>query len=172
MANTTKKDAASGSETVAEIFEEKELNLDQKVTVRNIAGWIVGFARKSDFPGDVTIAPRGSVRLSRNEIIAQVQSGNRLFTGIDGNGNHATLIIDDEPTKKEIGIENQIVYSGEALKELFNKKQNAFELGFKELILTRAEKYAAMAYIKSSALNDYSKIRFAENYTGYKLDNV
>ena len=71
MANTTKK-------TVAESVEE--LNLDAKVTVRNIAGWTVGFARIADGYGDVTITPNGSTRLSRNEIISQVQSGNRLFT--------------------------------------------------------------------------------------------
>ena len=56
-----------------------ELNMDQKVTVRNIAGWPVGF-RRIETQGDVMIPKEGTVRLSRSEIIAQIQSGNRLFS--------------------------------------------------------------------------------------------
>ena len=54
--------------------ETKELNLEQKVTVRSIAGWTTGFARRADGIGDITIAPNGSIRLSRNEIIPQTLS--------------------------------------------------------------------------------------------------
>ena len=44
------------------------------------------------------IPKEGTVRLSRSEIIAQIQSGNRLFNGVDSHGSHATLYIEDEPT--------------------------------------------------------------------------
>lgn len=152
--------------------EVKELNLEQKVTVKNIAGWTVGFSRKLDMFGDVVIAPNGSIRLSRNEIIAQAQSGNKLFTGIDGKGNHATLIIDDEPTKEELEFDSQIVYSEKSILDLFKKAQSVFEKEFVNLIRTRAEKYAAMCTIKKNKINDYSKIRFVENYTGYRLENI
>ena len=40
---------------------------------------------------------------------------------------------------------------------------------FQEAIYTRAEKYAAITAIQRLKLNDYDKIRFVENYTGYKL---
>ena len=80
-------------------FETKELNLEQKVTVRNIAGWMTGF-RRIESQGDVTIPQEGTIRLSRSEIIAQVQNGNRLFNGIDERGSHATLYIDDEYTRR------------------------------------------------------------------------
>lgn len=168
MANTTKK-------TVAESVEE--LNLDAKVTVRNIAGWTVGFARIADGYGDVTITPNGSTRLSRNEIISQVQSGNRLFTGVDGKGSHATLIIEDKVTRIEVDFETeseeQVLFSDDKVKRLFElKTQNTFENHFVNEIKTRAEKYAAMQTIKKSQLNDYAKIRFVEKYTGYKLENI
>ena len=71
----------------------KELNLEEKVTVKNIAGWTVGFKR-IESQGDVTIPKEGTVRLTRSEIIAQTQSGNRLFNGTDDRGSHATLYID------------------------------------------------------------------------------
>lgn len=154
---------------------KEELKLDQKVTVRSIAGWNVGFARIEGF-GDLTIAPFGTTRLSRSEIIAQVQNGNRLFTGTDGFGSHPTLIIEDTPTRVELDFESedgskkQLVFSDEKMKSLFALKTlNAFKKNFQEAVYTRAEKYAAITAIQRLKLNDYDKIRFVEDYTGYKL---
>ena len=47
----------------------EELNLEKKVTIKNIAGWEVGFKR-IEGDGDVTLPPNGTSRLSRSEIIA------------------------------------------------------------------------------------------------------
>ena len=161
---------------MAETTEIQELNLDQKVTIRSIAGWTTGFARKYDGIGDVTIPPGGSARLTRNEIIAQVQSGNKLLAGIDGRGSHATLIIEDEPTRIEVEFDSedgkvkQNVYSEEKVKAMFAlKNQKNFESKIRDSIVTRAEKYAIISTTKKLGLNDYGKIRFIEEYTGYKL---
>jgi len=171
MAGTTKKNVTTN---VAE-EEVQELNLDAKVTVKSIAGWFTGFSRIVDGYGDVTITPNGSVRLSRNEIIAQIQSGNRLFNGADDVGSHATLIIEDKPTRIEVGFETvdseQEVFSDAKVIELFKiTAQKTFENKFVDLIRTRAEKYAVMQAISKHGFNDYRKIKFAENYTGFKLD--
>lgn len=157
-------------ETVAGI--EPQLNLEQQVTVRSIAGWTTGFARMITV-GDVSIPKKGAVRLSRNEIISQVHNNNTLFTGVDGKGNHATLIIDDYPTIKEVGFEDAQQFSDELVKKLFSYAQNQFEDEIRKAIVTRAEKYALMISIcKQKDLNDFSKIRFCEKYTGYKMDKV
>lgn len=154
---------------------EQELNLDKKVVVRSIAGWTVGFARLDGF-GDISIAPEGRTSLSRNEIIAQVQSGNKLFAGIDGMGSHATIYIEDAPTRREVDFEStdgktkQVFFSDNAIKKIFDiKSQDAFEEAFKKTIVTRAEKYAASKAIKRLGISDYSKIVFAVDYTGYKI---
>lgn len=160
-------------------FEQpQELNLEQQVTVRSIAGWIVGFARLTSI-GDVTIPKRGAIRLTRNEIISQVQNGNRLFTGVDGLGSHATLYIDDELTRKEVGFDDingagkQDVFTDETVKRLFTTKSiKSFEENVRDSIRTRAEKYALMVSIIRLGLNDYDKIQFSEKYTGFKLDRV
>lgn len=159
---------------VQDNIQPEELNLETKVTVRNIAGWTVGFARRADGYGDITISPKGSVRLSRNEIITQVQNGNKLFSGTDGVGGHATLIIEDAPTRIEVGFENEKnehkVFSDALVDYLFGiESTEEFEMKFKESIRTRAEKYAVIDAIKRLGINDYSKIRFVENYTGYRL---
>lgn len=151
---------------------EEPLNLEQQVTVKSIAGWNTGFARILTI-GDVTIPSKGSIRLSRNEIIFQVHNGNSLFCGIDGRGSHATLIIEDKPTLEEIGFTSENQFSDKAVKELFNiQNQSQFEDELKKRIVTRAEKYALIISIVNQKLNDYSKIRFCESYTGYKVDNV
>lgn len=155
--------------------EYNELDLDKKVTIRSIAPWKTTFPRITEI-GDVVIMPGGTQRLSRNEIIAQHQNGNRLFNGIDGNGSHATLFIDDEATRREIGFDSedgktkQLVFSDELVKKIFDyKSQATFETHFKESFITRAEKYAALEAIKRLKINDYSKIRYVESYTGYRL---
>ena len=107
MARTTNKKAEMPEEIIVDNItatpnEEPQLNLEQQITVTNIAGWIVGFARLMGI-GDVNIPPRGSVRLSINEVISQVQNGNKLFTGIDGFGNHATIVIEDKRVLRELG---------------------------------------------------------------------
>ena len=45
----------------------------------------------------------------------------------------------------------------------------AFEKNLAEIIQTRAEKYAVIQAIKRLKINDYSKIRFVEDYTGFKV---
>lgn len=171
---STTSGAKNTTPVVQENIQPEELNLETKVTVKSIADWTVGFARRADGYGDITIAPKGSVRLSRNEIITQVQNGNKLFAGTDGVGSHPTLIIEDAPTRIEVGFEGedfqQKVFSDELVKKLFKiESTEEFEMKLKESICTRAEKYAVIDAIKRLKINDYSKIRFVENYTGYRL---
>lgn len=165
----TKKDETKPAEKI------EELNLDQKVTLKSIADWETGFARIADGSGDVRIMPRGTVRLSRNEIIAQVQNGNALIGGVDGLGSHATLYIDDKPTRIEVGFEDdkktQLMFTDDLITELFKiKDQDKFVEAFSQSIVTRAEKKAAIRAISEMGLNDYNKIRFIEEYTGYKVN--
>lgn len=154
---------------------EKELNLEQKVTVRSIAPWTTGFQRVETI-GDITIPANGSVRLSRSEIIAQVQNGNVLFTGVDSRGSHATLYIEDKPTRIEVDFDikeekiTQKVITVDAVKKLFEyKTMKTFEEKLKELVLTRAEKHAIANIIRKEKINDHEKVRVVENYTGVSI---
>ena len=165
---------AKNNETV-DVTEVKELNLEQKVTIKNIAGWTVGFKR-IEGDGDVTIPPEGTTRLSRSEIIAQVQNGNRLLTGTDNRGSHATVYTDDAPTRVELDFDipeeniTQQVLTADAVKKLFEyKTMKSFEDKLKQMVVTRAEKYAILQIIKKEKFNDFEKIRAVENYTGFKM---
>lgn len=154
----------------------KELSMETKITVRSLANWTTGFQR-IESTGDVTITPNGTTRLSRGEVISQVQNGNMLFTGIDGVGSHATLYIEDADTREELDFDNkkekkvQKILTPELVAKLFTYKgmSKTFKDKVSEYIVTSAEKSAVMMMIKKGNYNDYEKIRFIENYTGHKM---
>lgn len=153
----------------------KELNLEEKISIKSIAGWTTGFQR-IESTGDVTIPKNGKVRLPRSEVISQVQSGNKLFTGTDGKGSHATLYIDDEPTRLEVEFDSkeenrvQLVLTPDVVEKMFSYKTiKTFKEKLEKVVVTRAEKYALTQIINKLKLNDHEKIRIVENYTGYKI---
>lgn len=148
-------------------IEEEPLALEKKVTVKSIAPWTTGFSRRAEGIGDITVAPKGNIRLSRMEIITQVQDGNKLFAGIDGNGNHATYFIDDAATRKELGFDNQVVFSKKLVEKIFEIKDfETFKRELKKFFVTRAEKSILVETMKELNINDYQKIREVENYIG------
>lgn len=172
MARTTATKTNEAVNKEPEEIREEELNLDKLVTLRSIANWTTGFARKTT-QGDVSIAPKGLIRLTRNEVIAQAQTPNSLITGENGTGDHPTLIIEDEPTRHYLGFDNAKVFSNDVVTELFKiNNQEEFENAVKDAIVTRAEKHSVMTAVLELGLNDYSKIRFLENYTGYRMDRL
>ena len=166
---TTTKKVEEVNPTEEIVVEETPVDLEKKVTVRSIAEWTTGFQR-IETNGDVTIPPNGTVRLSRGEIISQVQNGNLLFTGIDGQGSHATLYIEDKPTRIEADFEtetsSQNVINKERVDDLFAIKSiKDFESTLHSMVITRAEKHAIMGFIRKGNFNDYNKVRAVEDYT-------
>lgn len=152
----------------------EEIRMEDKITLTSIAPWHTGFARILTV-GDVAIAPHGVVRLSREEVLAQGQSGNKLITGIDGMGSHATLYIEDEWTRKELGFDiddkKQTVINKKLVKDMFDKKTlPAFKKAVEENIVTRAEKFSLLSIIKTLKINEYDKIAFCEEYCGAKVN--
>lgn len=154
------------------IKENEEIRLDKKVTVKSIATWSTGSQRKTTM-GDISIPPKGTVLLTREEIIAQAQNGNKLLTGLDGLGSHATWYIDDAYTRSELSFDQdnkkQDVITSDEIKRIFDlKTQKAFEENIKKSVKTRAEMSFLMSEVKNLGINDYNKIAFCIEYTGMK----
>lgn len=152
----------------------EEIRMEDKITVTSIAPWATGFRRILTV-GDVSIAPNGTIRLSREEVLAQGQSNNKLLTGIDGIGSHATLYIEDEWTRKELGFDTdekkQTVINKKLVKDMFDKKTlPAFKKAVEENIVTRAEKFSLLSIIKTLKINEYDKIAFCEEYCGARVN--
>lgn len=154
----------------------ENIRLDQKVTVRSIAPWPTGAARKIT-NGDISIPPMGSVLLTREEIIAQGQNGNVLLTGIDGVGSHATWYIEDAFTRNELSFDTddkkQNCLTQDAIKKIYDlKTKKAFEDNIKKAVVTRAEKFYLLHTLKNLGLNDYSKNAFCEEYCGRRITDI
>lgn len=154
----------------------EEIRLDKKVTVRSIAPWNTGSARKTTV-GDITIPVMGTVLLSREEIIAQGQNGNTLLTGIDGIGSHATWYIEDDYTRNELSFDTdnrkQEFLTQDIIKKIFDlKTKKSFEDNIKKCVVTRAEKYYLLHVIKNLGFNDYSKIAFCEDHCGRRVSEI
>lgn len=152
---------------------EENVKLDEKVTVRSLAQWPTGAKRLLSI-GDIMIQPKGMIQLTREEVIAQVQTGNRLLTGGILGPTHATWYIDDEWTRKECGLETddrkQEFLTKELVRQIFAlKTKKAFEDRITSAIKTDAEKCTLMEFIKELKINDYNRIKFCESYTGVKI---
>lgn len=154
-------------------MEPKEIRLDEKIKIRSIAPWPTGAVRKTT-TGDINVPANGVVYLTREEVIAQGQSGNKLLTGTDGCGSHATWVVEDEYVKNQLDFEvdgrKQQVVDNDTIKKIFElKTMKAFEDNIKKAIVTRAEKVFLIEMIKTLNINDYQKIQFCLSYTGNKL---
>lgn len=153
-----------------------ELNLDEKVVVKNLCAWDLSFPR-IDTSGDVYIVQKGSTRLTRAEIQAQIHANNRMLIGTDGVGSHARIYIDDKPSRVYFGFESedkddkQSILDIAAIKELIAlTPQTKFEKAVKDKVVTQPEKLLLVEEGKKLGLNDFKKIQFIEKYTGYKFE--
>jgi hypothetical protein len=151
-------------------------NLDEKVTIKNLCEWELAFSR-IESPGSVTIPARGINRLPRSEIQAQVFSGNIMFTGNDGKGSHARIYIDDKDTRVLIGFEEegskeeQNVLTPDKVKKILEYKTiDTFKKHVEKEVIHAGEKAMLFEEAKRQKLNDYEKIKFIEEYTGFKFD--
>ena len=144
-----------------------EMKLSEKVTVTNLAPWPVYFSRKLN-NGDVKVPANGSVPLERTEVEAQFYDGNRLLVGSDGHGAHAHLVVDDEEIRKKFEIpEEQQVLSDGLLDKLFAiKSQTEVTRQVDQLVTLDYERHRLIDYIQRKKVNDFAKVRYAEQVAG------
>lgn len=118
------------------------------VLVNNLCSWPLNFRRLAG-QGDIAIPAnaRNFPLLSEEEILSQIQTGNVMFTGTDGMGNHARIqIIDEEMRKKLFGLDGAEVdaptlLNEESVKELLSIRGKAkFNERMAAMVQTDAEK--------------------------------
>ncbi len=155
------------------VKKQPDIRMDDKIPVKSLAPWPTGAARKTSM-GDINMPAKGIVYITREEVIAQAQSGNRLLSGTDGYGSHSTWYLDDEYTRKDLGFESagkpQKFLTIDKVKAIFSESiQTKFEKAVRDNVVTRAEKVFLMDSIKTLNINDYAKIKFCTDYTGNKI---
>lgn len=139
------------------------------VLVNNLCGWPLYFNRATgqgsvEIPANAT----GFPLLSYDEVLAQIQLGNRMFIGTDGMGNHARIQIVDEAQRKalfgleEVETASPVVVSLETVKELLaiRGKQKFYDR-LETMVKTDAEKKMLVELAYKAG---------AEDYEAWKLD--
>ena len=145
------------------------VNMDEKVTLVNLAPWEVAF-NKLESVGHVIIPPKGKVRVTtRSEVMAQVSNNNNLIGGIDELGSHATVYIDDAETRKMLEFDTdskkQMILTKDVVAKIFELKTfSTFKKRIEEYVVTRCEKRNLMDYIKELGINEYDKIVFCQEH--------
>ena len=113
------------------------------VLVNNLCSWPLGFRRLAG-QGDIAIPgkARNFPLLSEEEVLAQIQTGNVMFTG-----NHARIQIVDEAKRKELfglgdaEVSTPILLNEESVKELLAIRSKAkFNEQMEAMVKTDAEK--------------------------------
>ncbi|AVB11820.1 hypothetical protein P8818_14110 [Bacillus velezensis] len=151
-------------------------NLDKKIAIKNLCPWDLYF-RKIDTHGDFRLPANEIRQITAGEVQSQVYDNTSLFTGTDGQGTHAKIYIDDKETRVHLGFETddkddkQEVVTVERIKQILGyKTQKAFEENVQKEILLESEKAQLFDVTKKEKINDYAKIKFIEEYTGFKFD--
>ena len=118
------------------------------VLVTNLCSWPLSFRRLAG-QGDIEISgkARNFPLLSEEEVLAQIQTGNVMFTGTDGMGNHARIQIVDEAKRKELfGLGDDetaapVLLNEESVKQLLAiRTKTKFNEQLESMIKTDAEK--------------------------------
>lgn len=159
----------------ADEVEFSDTELDKRVSVRNLADWSASITLQNEL-GSIEIVPHSVARISRNELMAQKNINNIGLVGIDGCGSHATLYVEDAPTRRWLGFEtkdkSQVFFNDDIVRKLFAMSFEKFKDNLPKEIVTRAEKFALKDAIVRLKLNDYNKLRVCAKYIGTPLESL
>ena len=135
---------------------------NNNVLVNNLCSWPLSFWRKAG-QGDIEIPANAKnwPLLSFEEIQAQIQTGNRMFTGTDGMGNHARIqIVDDTQRKQLFGLESvetnapALLNLEEVSKLLAIRSKAKFHEQLQAMVKTDAEKKMLVELAKQAGSDE------------------
>ena len=138
------------------------MTANNNVLVNNLCSWPLSFWCKAG-QGDIEIPANAKnyPLLSFEEVLAQIQTGNKMFTGTDGMGNHARIqIVNDEQRKQLFGLESvetedPTLLNLEAVKALLAIRTKAkFNEQLQAMVKTDAEKKMLVELAKQAGSDE------------------
>ena len=138
------------------------MTANNNVLVNNLCSWPLSFWRKAG-QGDIEIPANAKnyPLLSFEDVLAQIQTGNKMFTGTDGMGNHARIqIVNDEQRKQLFGLESvetedPTLLNLEAVKALLAIRTKAkFNEQLQAMVKTDAEKKMLVELAKQAGSDE------------------
>ena len=156
---------------------KREVALTDRVPISNLNDWELNFV-SVETDKDIVIPANANKwrKLTVAEIDGQVQSGNKYFVGIDGNGNNASIKIEDEDVfryvfrledDEPVNVKVLDLDSVKALLKISNKDEYIAELN--RLVVTNSDKKMISKLAQQANIEDvegYKKTAI-EKLTGY-----
>lgn len=149
---------------------EKTLDLSRRVILRNTTN-IDTYFRYALKDADAKVAKKGTLSISVEELIAQVDNANPDFVGYSRDGRHATFYIEDKDMRVYLGFETdcgkvkQEVIDEQRIIDMFETANlTTFVNQLKEKIITPGEKQTLRDIIASNKVNAHDKIELATAY--------
>lgn len=150
------------------------LDMDKRSKIINLCPWAVSFTLPNS-KAEVMLDAGKSTTVNNEELVTLAENQDVMFYGI-GNGDHARIYVDNKEFREYVGFDNaeskknQYILNDEEFQKLFDLKQEAaFERNVKEKVVLNHEKHNIIEYARKTKVNDFSKIRFLEEYTGVKF---
>lgn len=164
ISDLQKKLDSKEAEQAAQISTDT-LDYKRRVYVRNVTG-VDTYIRLRERVGDAMVPKNGRALFTIGEVLEQVLTArNRSFIGADGNGNFASLYIEDEPARKAAGLgDNQKIVDEAAILKLFETDGKKFEAALKANVTTFGAKQSLKGILARGKINDHEKIKIAEGF--------
>ena len=150
-------------EIVEEIQQAKEINMNDKSKLRNVRGCDVGWY-KNTTTGETNIASGKTALVRNEEIVDQVENDNVFLCGT-GNGDHASVIIENEELRKYLGFENQIILTEKVCKEILAETNaDKFTALLDKYVVMKHEKATLLNYALVNKFDSISRLEMIRNH--------
>lgn len=156
------KETKSKDEEVALTPSKKEINMNDKSKLRNVRGCDVGWY-KTTSSGETNIASGKTALVRNEEIVDQVENDNVFLCGT-GNGDHASVIIENEDLRKYLGFENQIILTEKVCKEILAEPNiEKFKALLGNYVVMKHERNTLLNYALTNKFDSISRLEMIKN---------
>ena len=150
------------------------LDMDKRSKVINLCPWAISFTLPNS-KAEVMLDAHKSTTINNGELVTLADNQDVMFYGTE-NGDHARVYVDNKEFREYVGFDNletkktQYILNDDEFHKLFDLKQEAaFERNVKDKVIMNHEKHNIVEYAKKTKVNDFTRIKFLEEYTGLKF---
>lgn len=143
--------------------QKKEINMNDKSKLKNVRGCDVGWY-KTTSSGETNIATGKTALVRNEEIVDQVENDNVFLCGT-GNGNHASVIIENEDLRKYLGFENQIILTEKVCKMILAEADSVeFKVLLDNHVIMKHEKNTLLNYAIKNKFDSISRLELIRSH--------
>lgn len=157
------KETKSKDEEVVLVPSKKEINMNDKSKLRNVRGCDVGWY-KTTSSGETNIGSGKTALLRNEEIVDQVENDNVFLCGT-GNGNHASVIIENEELRRYLGFQDQIILTEKVCKKILDETNiDKFKALLDEYVAMKHERNTLLNYALANKFDSISRLELIRNH--------